>query len=146
MLFVVQLPAQLGPVFFYVFLLPTKKPRQRRSFCREEHIQESVLVSTLKRRSALLTHMQTKGRNSVVSPCLAALSTGTVTVGAQRRYGITCSRIGALLAMRVVRRRVVREAGKGGGAIGGIGVPSRLKPELWPWLFASASSRFTGSW
>ena len=51
----------------------------------EEHVQESVLVSTLKRRSALLTQIQTKGGEFIVSPCLVALSTVTVTVGPQRR-------------------------------------------------------------
>ena len=116
--------------FFCGFLWPIKKPRQRRGFLREEHIQESVLVSTLKRRSALLTQIQTKGGESFVSPCLVALSTGTVTVGPQRRYGMTFSRIGALLARRVVRRCVDRRpvdraVGNGGGAIGGIGAPNR---------------------
>jgi len=76
-----------GPLwagFFYVFRLPTKKPRQRRSFCREERVQESVLVSTLKRRSALLTQTQTKSEDLIVSPFLVALSTGTVPVCRQR--------------------------------------------------------------
>ena len=74
-----------GPVFLLFFLWSTKKPRRRRSFCREEHIQESVLVSTLKRRSALLTQVQSKSGDCIVSPCLVALSTGTVTVGPQGR-------------------------------------------------------------
>ena len=69
-----------GP-FFCGFLWSTKKPRQRRSLYSEEHVQESVLVSTLKRRSALLTQIQTTDGESIVSPCLVALSTGTVTVG-----------------------------------------------------------------
>ena len=115
---------------FLFFCLSNKKAPPKAELLREEHIQESVLVSTLKRRSALLTQIQLKGGESDVSPCLVALSTGTVTVGPQRRKGITCSRMGALLARRVVRlcvvrRRVDRAVGNGGGAIGGIGAPNR---------------------
>ena len=70
---------------FFWFSLANKKAPPKAGLFREEHIQESVLVSTLKRRSALLTQIQTKGGESFVSPCLVALSTGTVTVGPQRR-------------------------------------------------------------
>ena len=71
--------------FFLWFSLVNEKAPPKAGLFREEHIQESVLVSTLKRSSALLTQIQAKGRESNVSPCLVALSTGTVTVGPQRR-------------------------------------------------------------
>ncbi|CRY93365.1 hypothetical protein SynWH8103_02685 [Synechococcus sp. WH 8103] len=49
-----------------------------------EHVQESVLVSTLKRRSALLTHSQTNGEETNIQLQQVGLSTGTVTVAGLR--------------------------------------------------------------
>ena len=71
--------------FFLWFSLANEKAPPKAGLFKEEHVQESVLVSTLKIRSSLLTQIQFNGGESVVSPCLVALSTGTVTVGPQRR-------------------------------------------------------------
>ena len=45
--------------FLWRLGLPNKKTPPKAGFF-EEHVQESVLVSTLKRRSALLTHVKIK--------------------------------------------------------------------------------------
>ena len=63
-----------------IFHFPIKTPAKGRVFWMER-IQESVLVSTLKRRSALLTHPQIKGVESVMHPNRVAQPTGTSTVG-----------------------------------------------------------------
>ena len=49
-------------------------------FCREEHVQESVLVSTLKRRSALLTLLKINPGELPEPSGEAALLIGTVPV------------------------------------------------------------------
>ena len=55
--------------FLWCLGLANKKTPPKAGFF-EEHVQESVLVSTLKRCSALLTQIQTKSEDFIVSPLL----------------------------------------------------------------------------
>jgi hypothetical protein len=57
--------------------LANKKPRRRQGFF-EEHVQESVLVSTLKRCSTLLTQIKIRALNCDWSLLPDSLVTGTV--------------------------------------------------------------------
>ena len=62
-----------------IFHFPIKNPAKGRVFWMER-IQESVLVSTLKRRSALLTQLKTRPEKWKQPPDEVALATVTVPI------------------------------------------------------------------
>ena len=68
------------PVFFWD-IKQKKSPAEGRGRNQVEHIQESVLVSTLKRCSALLTQLEHRSVESFLATKQVGLSTGTVPVG-----------------------------------------------------------------